>query len=331
MNISGRGFRANAAVTGTLAVAATTSPVSGTYALSGGDYERNLKVGAGSRVPTRSLRVVNDSAYSSTGTGPWFEAAFPAAGTDLGSVLRSIKTVKDLGVETKDGQQLHHLVATDVALPPAVLGLTDKTIKDVTGTLDFWVTDEGMPKIVSATGNWTQASGKDPAAPATLNAEFALSNVGGTVDLPAPDQIWRRVKSKKYHYTMAAPTDWEYQKAHAKRADWFVGPEYATVFASNAPDHGFSLNSWTQGVIRVAPRVSGVKGFKLMSNKPAILAGARARRIEFKDTFKGGKEYSIIELADHGGKMYEVGYTSSKPLTTADRALFDQFLSTFQF
>ena len=330
--ISEPGFAASSAVTGSLVVGGVTSPVSGTYDLDGSDYARALKIGAGSKVAAQALKVASNTAYSATGDGPWFEAPFPAAGTDLGSFLRSIKAVEDKGVETKNGRQLHHLVATDVSLPPAVLGLTDPSITGTTGTVDFWVSDDGKPQVVAVSDAWTQKSGKDPAAAATMAVEFALSNVGGSVGVTAPEQVWKPVKSKKYKYTMAYPSDWEFKKAKStKKVDWFIGPEYASVGASNYKTLGMSLNEWTKTYLKYTPKLSGVKGFKLQSNKAATLDGAKARRLEYKEKYKGDQEYWIDVLAVHGGKIYEVAYVSSKPLTKADRELFDQFLATFHF
>ena len=215
--------------------------------------------------------------------------------------------------------------------PPAVLGLTDATIRDVTGKLDFWVSDDGKPQVVAATGTWTQKSGKDPAAVGTMAVEFALTNVGGSVSVTAPDRVWKQMKSKKYRYAMAYPTDWEFKKASGKKVDRFFGPEYANVFGSSDGARGFSLNMWVKGYLQVTPKLAGLKAFKLQSNKAATLAGSRARRLEFKDTYKGDKEYWIVVLAVHGGRVYDVSYGSSKPLTKADRELFDQFLATFRF
>ncbi len=219
-------------------------------------------------------------------------------------VLRSIKTVEDTGIETKNGRKLHHLVATDVALPPAVLGLTDKTIKDVTGTLDFWVSDDGMPQVVAATGRWTQASGKNPAAPATLNVEFALTNVGGSVSVASarPDLEAGEVEEVPLLDGLADRLGVS-EGAPAQVDRLVLGPEYATVFGSSwRPGH--LAQPWTRASTRGHRGVSGVKGFKLQSNKAATLAGSRARRLEFRETYKGRKEYSIVVLAAHGGKLY---------------------------
>ena len=330
--ISEPGFAASSTVTGSLVVAGATSPVAGTYDLDGSDYGRSLTIGAGTKVAPESLTVASNAAYRASGDGPWFEASFPAAGTDLGSFLRTVKRVEETGVETKNGRQLHHLVASGVTLPPAILGLSDPSISGPTGTVEFWVSDDGKPQVVAATVAWTQKIGKDPAAAASLAVEFALSNVGGSVGVTAPDRIWKPMKSSRFKYALAYPTDWELKKASsAKKLDRFIGPEYATVVGSSYKTLGLSLNEWIKIYLKYAPKVSGVKGFKTQSNKAATLGGARARRLEFKEKYKGDNEYWIDVLAVHGGKIYEVGYVSSKPLTKADRDLFDEFLSTFQF
>ena len=140
------------------------------------------------------------------------------------------------------------------------------------------------------------------------------------------------MRSSRFKYTLAYPTDWELKKASSsKKVDRFIGPEYATVGASAYKTFGLSLNEWTRAYLKYAPGFSGVKGFKLQSNKAATLAGAKARRLELKQTYKGNPEYWIDVLAVHGGKIYEVAYVSSKPITKADRDLFDQFLATFHY
>lgn len=328
--ISTPGFAAHATVSGTLVVGTTSSPIAGTYDIAGLDYHRALKIGAGTKVATKHFTVVESAAYTATGDGPWFEAAFPAAGTDLVSVLRSVQVVVDRGIETKNGRRLHHLVATGVVLPPAALGLTDPSITAVSGTLEFWVSDDGTPQVIGATGAWTQKSGKDPAAPATLAAEFAVASAG-TVAVAAPEMVWKRVKSTKYHYSMAYPTDWEYHKGSGKKWDRFYSPEVSYVGVDSGSSQGYSLNVIVSALIRYGPTSSGVKKFKVESNKAAKLAGVRARRLEYRATYKGDTYYIIEVGAVYKGRLYDVAYFSLQKLTAQDRALFDQFLSTFQF
>ena len=269
-------------------------------------------------------------ASAAAGDGPWFEAAFPAAGSDLASVLRSVQVVADQGIETKNGRQLHHLVATGTLLPPAVLGLTDASITAVTGTLEFWVTDDGTPQVIGATGAWTQQSGDDPAAPATLDAEFVVAS-GGMVVVTAPDMLWTQMKSSRLHCAMAYPTDWDYQKGSGKKWDYFQSPDVDYVGVHSASSQGYSLNTIVSAFIRYEPRSSGISKFKVASNKPAKLAGVSARRLEYRERYKGDTYYIIEVVSVRKGRLYDIEYVSFDKLTDADRALFDQFLATFQF
>lgn len=324
------GFTARATVSGMLVVGTATSPIAGTYDVSGTDYHRALKIGAGTKVTTKHLIVSESAAYTATGDGPWFEAAFPAAGSGLASVLHSIQVVVDRGVETKNGRQLHHLVATGALLPPAVLGLTDPSITAVTGTLEFWVSDDGTPQVIGATGAWTQKSGKDPAAPATLTAELAVAS-GGAVAVTAPEMVWKRVKSTRYRYSMAYPTDWEYEKGSGTKWDYFQSPDVNYVGMHSLSNQGYSLNAIVSAFIRYEPRSSGISKFKVESNKAAKLADVRARRLEYREKYKGDTYYVIDVVSVHKGRVYDIEYVSLRKLTAEDRALFDQFLSTFQF
>ena len=70
--------------------------------------------------------------------GVWTNAG-PADETDLVAVLRGMTGVTDLGVEDKDGAQLHHLQTPALGVIPRDLALVTKDVTDVTATVDAWV------------------------------------------------------------------------------------------------------------------------------------------------------------------------------------------------
>jgi hypothetical protein len=260
--------------------------------------------------------------------GVWTNAG-PADETDLVAVLRGMTGVTDLGVETKDGAQLHHLQAPALGVIPRDLALVTKDVTDVTGTVDAWVEEDGTPVSMTITSAWTQPVGKktvDASRTATLTFGEPLAD-GAII---APSETWKFWNSKRYQYRMAYPDTWEAKAGKGRFADSFYGgEEYA--YASRARSGGVSLSYINSRILTQLKTITGYKKLKVMSNKKAKLDGRPARRIEFRGTSNGEKVYGQAIYAVKGAFWYFIGFDSYTKWNDELRDEFSSMIGTFDY
>ena len=260
--------------------------------------------------------------------GVWTNAG-PADETELLAVLRDMTGVTDLGVEDKDGAQLHHLQAPALGVIPRDLALVTKDVTDVTGTVDAWVEEDGSPVSMTITSTWKQPVGKktvDASRTATLTFGEPLAD-GPIV---APTETWKFWNSKRYEYRMAYPDTWEAKAGKGRFADSFYGgEEYA--YASRARSGGVSLSYINARILSPLKSITGYKKLKVTSNKKAKLDGRPARRIEFRGTSNGETVYGQATYAVKGAFWYFIGFDSYTKWNDDLRAQFSSMIGTFDF
>src|SRR4029077_18497270 len=119
-----------------------------------------IKTSAASQ--TTSTISVGATTWSQQEDGPWLEDPKPAKPTkDFSDYLASLQSVVDLGIETIDGQQLHHLQPSGGnAVPGEYMGFVSGSgAKDPVFTVDFYATNDGTPAHVVFDGTFTYVSG----------------------------------------------------------------------------------------------------------------------------------------------------------------------------
>ena len=260
--------------------------------------------------------------------GVWTNAG-PADETDLVAVLRSMTGVTDLGVESKDGAQLHHLQAPALGVIPRDLALVTKDVTDVSGTVDAWVEEDGSPVSMTITSTWKQPVGKktvDASRTATLTFGEPLADE----PIVAPTETWKFWNSKRYQYRMAYPDTWEAKAGKGRFADSFYGgEEYA--YASRARSGGVSLSYINARILTQLKSITGYKKLKVTSNKKAKLDGLPARRIEFRGTSNGETIYGQATYAVKGAFWYFIGFDSYTKWNDELRDQFSSMIGTFDY
>ena len=260
--------------------------------------------------------------------GVWTDAG-PADETDLVSVLRGMTGVKDLGVETKDGAQLHHLQAPALGVIPRDLALVTKDVTDVSGTVDAWVQEDGTPVSITIESSWKQPVGKktvDASRTATLTFGEPLADA----PIIAPSETWKFWNSKRYQYRMAYPDTWEAKAGKGRFADSFYGgEEYA--YASRARSGGVSLAYINSHILSQLKSITNYKKLKVTSNKKAKLDGRPARRIEFRGTSNGETIYGQAIYAVKGAFWYFIGFDSYTKWNRELRNEFSSMIGTFDY
>src|SRR4051794_8067329 len=284
--------------------ATTTS--SGSIAIDGraSHLVRSDKAG---KATTRTETLTGNGERYEKQKGVWTRAG-QADDTDLVGVLRGIPAMTDLGVEDKDGQQLHHLQAASVPAVPREPGLATKGVSDLNSTLDAWVTEDGTPVTMTLASTWNQKVGKQTSK-ASKTVDFNFTDVGGDVTVDLPSEVWKFFTSKRYKYRMAAPETFTVKAAKGGFSDSFTsGEEY--VYASRARQSNATLPFITKGIVSNLKKITGYKGLKVTSNKKTTLDGVPARRVEFKGTSSGEPVYGQAVYAIKGAFWYFVGFDS---------------------
>lgn len=324
-------LRATVAIEGAGSTGSTASRIAGSMAVSGAssDVEQTTTTGK-ARVTTHAITAANvryTSRYEL-----WFDSGAPAD-DDLPSLLTSIDGgVTDTGVETRTGQELHHLAITPPATAAAAIGVPAKGSSDVLVTMDAWVLEDGTPVYMTLGATWRQVVGKKQ-VDATRTLELAFSEVGQAITVSAPAEVWKMHSSKTFGYNVAYPSDWVFQKGKKKgRTFWpdaYWGYESDVSFVGSASSGGTSLGYLSSHVTKFMNTVWGASSVKVTSNKPAKMGRTGARKIELSYKIKKQRYYAIMYLTVKGGTFYHIEYRSDAKLTAADKDTAAGFARSF--
>ena len=69
-----------------------------------------------------------------------------------------------------------------------------------------------------------------------------------------------------------------------------------------------------------------IKGFKAIDNTTTRVGGLRARRIESRGTYPGGRSWDLTYLVVRGKYLFVFDYSSDAPLTANDGAAAEQMM-----
>jgi len=309
-------FTAEATITGEATVAATTLDVSGSYTVRGADSHTILKVAS----KTDETLTVSGVTYERR-NGLWFvKPAATGASGGPGTAFQRALDVRDAGIVTRDGRQLHHLVSNGPALPPSAMGMTGVG----TLTIDFFVEDDGTLRVMSMHVDGTPAGSTTPM---TMTIDFAFSRIGGPVVVGQPPEVWTTFKSKRYGYSVAYPADWDLkQSARKSEPDAIYSADESGFFVYRYATGGTSLNAITSTYVRNTKRTETKVTFT--ANEPATIDGSKARSLEWNATFKKTRHWSLEEVVVRGKYVYFFQLDSLAPITNADRDRYASFLST---
>jgi len=321
------GFSATATLTGTLTIGPVKGDISGTAAFSGNDSSTSMSITAGTYKQDTASVHIGSSSWSRKSPGPWLDdPKQPAGSTDksLSTILRSLVSVTDLGVETHAGKQLHHLRSTSGnEIPGAAFGLDSASAKDAKFTLDFYATDDGSPAVMAIAGDWTQVSGAT-SVPTAMTFDIVLSDVGTPQTIAPPADVWVRYTSKDFGYTMAHPADWTVTSS--KTEDTYAIDGQGYVYVATQPFKG----STAKFVTALEASYKKQLGQVPKSETPTTLGGQPAVRLLYEYKDKTGQDVTIADdVISRDGTGWEVLMATGGG--AADVGVFDQFVSTFAF
>jgi hypothetical protein len=325
--VSDPGFTAKGTITGTVTLGPTAGQVTGVGAFSGADSSGTTTISVGTFKQTTDSVTVGDKSWTRIPPGPWLEDEPDADDNKgMGDVLTSIKSVTDLGVESKGGQQLHHLQATGGGTITAdAVGFDVEGATDAKFTLDLYATADGTPAIMTVSGSWTQGTGTT-ALPITVDFDMALTNVGQPQAITPPDtaDVWIRNESTKLGYVMAHPPGWTVKSEADSDTYLLDGQGYVYVVTTKF--------TGTTAAFATELKKVYTKEFKVKetSDDPTTLGGQAAIRLVYEFTNETGQDVTLVDDATvRSGTGWEVFVATTGGL--ADVEIFDQFVATFKF
>jgi len=321
-------FSARMEVDGTMEMGVSAT-LSGTITGSGDDARSIFKIDvAGTTIETEEITSGGKS-YARTSPGPWLEVPAQPGSTDdenLTAWLRTLDQVEDLGVVTKNGQQLHHLSAGDEPVPPGALGLDASTFTDPEVTIDFYAEDDGTPSVFAIEGTWVQlVNGTN------INVEFVMdltiSNVGSPIAINPPDDVWTTYESP-LGYTMAHPVAFKVENRDGY--DAYVGDGVDYIYVVTWPDAaGLNPEGFRDGILA---SVKDAWGDPIAPPVASPLGGEPGYLASFQYTYDDGSEGIAFDaLAMHNNVGWDVTLFSIPGQEVADLALLQEFLATFAY
>jgi len=326
------GFTADAVISGSITGAGQEGTISGSAEFAGQDSHQRLAiVFAGVESETEVISA-NGEQYARTADGPWVHQPPAVANATLQSqFLEILADLEDEGVEQVDGQTLHHLVrATPVDLSAEAFGLTDATITDFVGSVDFYAMPGGTPAILRFTLGWNQAG-----TAIEMDMQYSL-DLDATPTIARPDDVWTSFSSDRFAYTMAYPELWVLDEVDN-------GTEAFDLFYTlpSTPGRPGEIQVYfypgITGVLNAAdffaeaiPSVAEVFGVEVESFEPITVGSLEGRYVGLLGSDDDGPGFHQYVLLFGGDRAWSIDWYSQAGNEANDRARFELALDTFQ-
>lgn len=303
-------FEGAGQISGTMTIGNLEGSISGTMQMDGKDSTSEMTIDIPNVLNSTTATIKHDgNEYTSTDGGPWFQAENPAADSGLAATIGvAAMTARDSGIVTIQGQQLHHMVPGNAGtITAADLGMTDPSMADAKGTLDFYARDDGSLAVMSVGLEWTVDSGGTP-IPSAMTLDFAFDE-NPTVSIAPPDEIWAKYTSKQHAYTIGYPADWQLIEAKSDdEADVFGydSTQFAIGLRERQPKAASDrLDAYVRAFLKATPNKPEV-------NEATSAAGEDAWRIAYHDTVNGEELYFVFTLLIEGRNGYQVAFVGPK-------------------
>jgi hypothetical protein len=320
-------FFGKSVINGELDIAAARYQITGTFDVAGLNIHELMFIHSPGGVASEAISV-SGTTYTRTGAGPWYAKTQSLETSGLNDYLRTLKTMQDTGVESKNGQQLHRLtVPAGSTLPPSAIGVTDASVTSADGSIDVWARDDGTLVVLRTKATWQHKKPDGVLVGYEKTVEFTFTDIGKAFTIEAPEQTWTTYTSKIHHVSISYPTDWDlFKSTKTKRFDEFDGPIYAFSAIGRFASKGVSLNA----VVRylVANKPSYVSKYHVDKVSTTKLGGISARQLLVHATNKGVKQYWVVVIALKGGYFYELDVIDKAGHEADTKALAALFPST---
>ena len=270
---------------------------------------------------------VAGTAYKKSGDGPWVKVAATGGGDINNELFENADSFRDDGTVTRDGHLVHELVASsESGFDPAAIFGDAEGISNVEGSPSFFVTDDGTPVAATIDLTWRQLVGEQT-LDGSMSFEITFSQLDAPQTIRAPEDAWTRFTSDRWGYSIAYPSDYDFDSD--KDNDYFIGPGAAFYTGTRSNNQGFTLNVITNAEIA---SVKDYLGTRTVTNDAITVGGLPGRLLQASGKSPDlGKVIALEAMVVKGKYLYSVIWFSEPGNEAADLALFKQALSTITF
>jgi hypothetical protein len=317
-------------VGGTVTAGAASGQVEGEFEFDGRDSHSRLAVTLGGTETTHERIERLGRAWERRPPGPWLVADDPPVeGQTLAETLEAIRSVDEVGVETRDGRTLHRLrpeVGAEVS--PQAFGLDGEGIADPEIDLAVLVEPDGTPAVLIVESTWTQALG-GTAVPYAMDLEFTFDEWNVGLAIQPPDDVWAVHTSNALGYSMARPEDWTVTQSDGQE----VFGRDSAGFVYVAPQELTTALTTDQFRDAVAKASTTELGGPPESTQPTTLGDQAAYRLTYRTDDASGAKIVLVDYLTVRGKVgWEVYLVAlAGDSEAADLAFFEAFIASFAF
>jgi hypothetical protein len=298
---------------------------SGTGAFRGLDSRETVRFRGGDTDLTVESLTVGGAHYHRTEGGPWVRQP----SSDLAALFAALHTLDDYGPRVVEGQRVRLLRPPPFfEIRPEHLGLDDPAVRELrSARVDLFAAEDGTPVGFAVDATWVQLVG---CAAVEVRAASRYELRPGALPEPIvpPPEPWDLHVSAELGYRMAHPPGWRVTGEEGR--DVFRGPP-GTAIAVRAPRVAGDLT--LEELVEAEREANG----RLEGSDRLELDGQPARLLTFHLTRDGRRVLLQLALALHPQlvqgtrRVYLLAWVSGAGAEEDDRALFERFLSTFEF
>jgi len=173
----------------TISAEALGGILKGDLDVDGPDFAGTIQFTDGKIVKAGDVVLVENIGYARLPGKGWVQSPelVPYQSPDPFTSIDRSEAIYDLGLETRDGQPVHHLRISDWIFgdPDVYLDFDAGTLHVTDTRFDIWVTEAGLPVAAQLDAN-LNAEGFQVEIPVAVHTVYTLTNVGGPIVISAP-------------------------------------------------------------------------------------------------------------------------------------------------
>jgi hypothetical protein len=319
-------FAFEAHMSGEIKVANVTLPVSGKSSFRAGDSYSLLIINAKSgRQRTERIAAGATVYVRSTESGPWFSAPGPTDSGNWGAALARLGALTEQNRLSYNGKRARAFITDARALTASQLGIPARAVANVSGTMTLYVDDPGNLLGFLVDVAWKQPGPSGAAIDGSMNLDYSITARDPTI--AAPDEIWKRVTSTHFGYSIGFPVDMEVAEGIGSKPDVFRYPDMFAMVArqSGQPMAGL-LSTYVTAYIDATHRELKVRP---ESQTDIVIAGHPGKALRYQFLADGEHKYRVVGLTLNGRNGYFVAVVGHAGDEEVVDALFEDMIGTF--
>jgi hypothetical protein len=317
-------FAFDAPMSGEINVAGKTFSVLGQSSFRGDDsYSLLILDTPSGRQRTERIIAAGKTYTRSTETGPWFGSPGTTDSGNWGLAFRTVRTLTERSRLNYNGKEAHAFVTDDGALTASQLGIPTKGVASFAGAVTLFVDDPGNLLGFVVDAAWLQAGPGGAAIDASMSLDYSV--MGNDPKIAAPDEVWTRVTSTRFGYSIGYPVDMQVTEGTGNKPDVFRYPDmFAVIARESAPGNGL-LSTYVTTYIAASRRDMKVDP---ESQTDIVMAGHPGKALRYRFG-AGHDQYAAVGLTVNGRNAYFVALFGHRGDEKVVDALLAEMIATF--